>query len=323
MPDSGPEFSADEVTKLFLAALTALLGRPPGLEDRFGVAVSGGPDSMALLDLMVTVAPGQVEAATVDHGLRTEAAIEAEMVAGWCADRSVPHVILRPDLPIRGSLQAEARVARYALLDRWMVDRSLDWLLTAHHADDQLETILMRLNRASGVSGLAGIRGRRGHLLRPLLGIRRATLASYVQERSIPHVIDPSNADLRFDRVRMRTELMDTDWLDPIAVTRSAAALAEAEEAIEWSVARLYDEYVEVRGDALCLTVTAFPHEYLHRLLRRMLMASVPDMPEPRGEQIAQAIIQLSRGKKLSIGACIATGGAVWAIKRAPPRRGA
>ncbi|WP_407696274.1 tRNA lysidine(34) synthetase TilS [Sphingobium sufflavum] len=305
----------------FSGGLAALLGRAPREGERFGVAVSGGPDSLALLDLAGTVLPGQVEAATVDHGLRVEGTAEAAMVAEWCATLAIPHRTLRPAEPIGGSVQAQARAARYALLDGWMADRSLDWLLTAHHADDQLETMLMRLNRASGVSGLAGVRARRGRVLRPLLGVRKAVLEAHVRVRAIPHVTDPSNADDRFDRARLRGILAGVDWLDPVAASRSAQALADAEAAIEWSVEQLYLRHVAARGDTLVLTDTAMPHEYRRRILRRMVATLAPDAPEPRGEQIERAILQLSHGSKLSIGACVATGGSVWTIRRAPPRR--
>ncbi len=311
------------LTDIFATALTALLGRAPNADERFGVAVSGGPDSMALLHLAVTVAAGNVEAATVDHGLRPEAADEAAMVGRWCADHAIPHAILRPSEPITGSVQARARTVRYALLDAWMAERSLDWLLTAHHADDQLETMLMRLNRSSGVAGLSGIRARREAVLRPLLGVRKADLEAHVRHHGIPSVTDPSNGDGRFDRVRMRRDLAQVEWLDPVAAGRSAAALAEAEQALGWSVEQLYGSRVVRRGDALVLTDVALPHEYLRRLLSKMLVILTPEAPEPRGEQIEQAIVQLCRGNKLSIGACLATGGVEWTIWRAPPRRNA
>jgi tRNA(Ile)-lysidine synthase len=289
--------------------------------ERFGIAVSGGPDSMALLHIAAHALPGQVEAATVDHGLRAEAADEAAMVARWCADEGIAHAILRPASPITGSVQAEARAARYALLERWMDERSLDWLLTAHHADDQLETMVMRLNRGSGVSGLAGIRRQRGRVLRPLLWARKSALDEHVRAHAIPHVTDPSNADQRFDRARLRLALAETDWIDPVAAARSAAAMADAEAAILWSADRLYDAHVRAVGDALVLAETKLPHEYLRRMLARMIATLSPDAPEPRGDRIEQAIVQLYAGRKCSIGACIAAGGEEWVVQPAPPRR--
>src|SRR3546814_20600132 len=107
---------------------------------------------------MTSLLPGQVWAATVDHGLRKESDDEARMVAGFCAREHIPHSTLRPPAPITGSPQAAARTERYRLLEQWREANALDHIVTAHHADEQLETIVMRLNRSSGVGGLAPIR---------------------------------------------------------------------------------------------------------------------------------------------------------------------
>jgi tRNA(Ile)-lysidine synthase len=312
---------SDALTQRFSAAIDALIGQAAASSGRFGVAVSGGPDSMALLDLAAQVFPGRVEAATVDHGLRPESGEEAAMVGAYCARRSIPHSILHPAVPIQGSLQAEARAARYALLDGWMDARGLDWLLTAHHADDQLETLVMRLNRGSGVAGLAGVRARRGRILRPLLAMRKAELAANVLAAAIPHVADPSNMDIRFDRARLRWHLTEAEWLDPVAAARSAAALADAEEALCWTTDGLYEQRVSRDAACLVLDTTGLPRELLRRLLARMMQEIAPDAPEPRGERIDQAIIQLCRGRRVSIGACVVAGGVQWSVRRAPPRR--
>ena len=175
---------------------------------RFGIAVSGGPDSMALLDLAVQAWPGRVAAATLDHGLRAESAAEAAMVARWCAERRVPHATLAPETAVSGNIQDWARRQRYAQLEAWRAGAGLDWILTAHHADDQLETLLMRLNRGSGVGGLAGVRARAGRVLRPLLTVRKAQLQAHADQAGLPYVLDPSNADPRFDRAADRKSVV-------------------------------------------------------------------------------------------------------------------
>src|SRR3546814_7473134 len=129
---------------------------------------------MAWLWLMTGLLPGQVWAATVDHGLRRGSDDEARMVAGFCAREHIPHSTLRPPTPITGSQQAAARTERYRLLEQWREANALDHIVTAHHADDQLETIVMRLNRSSGVGGLAAIRAKNGRIMRTLLDWRRS-----------------------------------------------------------------------------------------------------------------------------------------------------
>ena len=136
--------------------------------------------------------PGRFAVATVDHGLRAESAEEAGMVARLCRERGVAHRTITLALPGGAGVQARARAARYAALGDWLRAEGLGALVTAHHADDQAETFVMRLNRGAGVRGLAGMRVRAvvpGHpglpLLRPLLGWRRAELAALVAAAGI------------------------------------------------------------------------------------------------------------------------------------------
>src|SRR3546814_10318071 len=131
---------------------------------------------MAWLWLMTGLLPGQVWAATVDHGLRKGSDDEARMVAGFCAREHIPHSTLRPPAPITGSQQAAARTERYRLLEQWREANALDHIVTPHHADEQLETIVMRLNRSTGVGSRAANRAQNGRILRPPLDGRRTDL---------------------------------------------------------------------------------------------------------------------------------------------------
>lgn len=275
---------------------------------------------MALLALSHTALPGQIEAATIDHGFRPEAAGEAAMVARWCGEHGIPHAVLHPPAPITGNLQSAARTERYRLLWNWCGERGLSWLMTAHHADDQLETLLMRLNRGSGLAGLAGVRGRSDRLLRPLLLWRRSELADVAREAGCPTVQDPSNSDPRFDRAAIRLQLSATDWLDSVSASRSAAALAEAEKALEWAVGGLEAQYVDQTGQEIRLSRIDFPREIQRRLLLRMLARLDPDL-SPRGDAIDQALVQLALGKKYTIGGLLVSGGDGWTVKPAQPRR--
>ena len=176
-------------------------------------AVSGGPDSVALLGLLAdwAQAPGRpaLHAATVDHGLRPESAGEAVAVAALCQRLGVPHRLLRWEgVKPANALQAEARRARYALLAGEARRLGGAVLVTAHTLDDQAETMLMRLAHGSGPSGLVGMRGQTEKegvaLVRPLLGIGKVRLVATAEVRGMPFVSDPSNEEPRFERVRWR-----------------------------------------------------------------------------------------------------------------------
>ncbi|MEZ5743972.1 MAG: tRNA lysidine(34) synthetase TilS [Sphingomonadaceae bacterium] len=275
-----------------------------GGEARLAVAVSGGPDSTALLLLAAAALPGRVEAATVDHGLRPEAADEAAMVAALCARLDVPHETLRVEVA-PGSVQARAREARYAALAGWMEQRALSALATGHHADDQAETLLLRLNRASGVAGLAGVReygavpGTQLPLIRPLLDWRRGDLQAIVEAAAVPVAEDPSNSDDRFDRVRMRKAIAAADWLDVGALAVSAANIADADAALSWAARREWIECVREEGPGLAYRPRA-PRAVALRVLARMV-AELGES-EPRGGAVARLFESLLAGEPASIG---------------------
>ncbi|MBV7265012.1 tRNA lysidine(34) synthetase TilS [Erythrobacter sp. WH131] len=220
-----------------------------------GVAVSGGPDSLALLLLAYSVRGNEnVAAATVDHGLRPESAHEAEFVADLCAELGVEHQTLKVEVS-DGNLQSNARSARYMALGQWHDAARVGAVMTAHHADDQAETLLMRLNRGSGVPGLAGIRstteipGWGGTLFRPLLRWSKAELESVVAQAGIDPVCDPSNTDEQFDRARVRRFLAEQDWIDSQALATSATHLEDAWRAIEWFAAEDWETHVVPDSD--------------------------------------------------------------------------
>jgi tRNA(Ile)-lysidine synthase len=305
-----------ERTARFRADLAALAGPAPA---RFGVAVSGGPDSLALLLLAHHAFPGGIEAATVDHRLRAQSGAEAALVGGVCEPLGIPHATLcGPE--IAGNVQSGARALRYRLLGDWARARGLAFLVTAHHLDDQAETLLMRLQRGAGLAGLSGIRARADIdgllVLRPLLGWRRAELAAIVAEAGLTPVADPSNLDPRYDRARLRKHLAQTDWLDPAPLARSAAALAEAEAALDWAADRLWAE----RADGRSLDPAGLPAELRRRLLLRMLAAL--GAPPPRGEEVGRLLATLDAGGTATLAGIKCSGGPLWRFAPAPPRRG-
>ena len=288
------------------------------------MAVSGGPDSLALLLLAHAAMPGAVEAATVDHGLRAEAAAEAAFVASICAALGVPHATLTVTLAA-GNRQAEARAARYAALAGWAADRGLAAIATAHHADDQTETLLLRLNRASGVAGLAGVRatGQTGPngaaVLRPLLMWRREELAAVVASAGIEAVQDPSNTDDSFDRARIRKAIAKAGWLDVPALAASAAHLADADAALDWAAAREWAEQVE-RSTLGMIYRPQAPRAIALRVLTRIVTEL--DGEAPRGSAVARLFDALVGRRPMSIGNLVARAlPEGWSFMKAPGRR--
>ena len=307
-----------EPTERFRRDLAALAGEP----DRLAVAVSGGADSLALLLLANTAFPGRVHAATVDHGLRPESAAEAAFVARTCAALGVPHSILEDaGAPIAGgNVQAKARALRYRLLADWASPFGL--LATAHHLDDQAETLLMRLARGAGLAGLAGIRPRRAlgpvTLLRPLLNWRRTELEGIVTEAGLDPIDDPSNRSDAYDRTRARALLAERgDDLPAPRLAAASAHLREAEEALAWVAEREWQARVEADGPALLLDPTGLPPELLRRLAARAIDTLRGD-PDWRRDKLAAA---LAADTRVTLAGIMVNPGPRWRFEPEPKRR--
>ncbi|OCW59293.1 tRNA lysidine(34) synthetase TilS [Hoeflea olei] len=223
-------------------------------DDRpLGVAVSGGSDSLGLLTALASLLPPRrLVALTVDHGLRPASAEEARRVKAQCRSLGLRHETLRWDGPRPTSgLQAAARAARYRLLGTAAGRLGLAAVLTAHTRDDQCETLAMRRARSpsDAAAGLAGIPPAtlfdgRLWVLRPLLDISRATIRAHLSARRIAWIDDPSNADPRFERVRVRAAL-EAGPADP-ADLAAAAGIAAARGALARAAAAYIRSAAEV-----------------------------------------------------------------------------
>ena len=292
---------------------------------KIGIAVSGGPDSLALLLLTHAAQPGAVEAATVDHHLREGSADEAAMVAMLCEQLGIPHAILPVTVAPGASLQAQARTARYAALADWAHERCLTAIATAHHAEDQAETLLMRLARGAGLSGLAGVRASRAlndsvTLVRPLLGWRKADLEVIVAEAGLNPADDPANRDPRHDRTRARNFLGQGDWPDPRQIAASASHLADAEDALRFATGHFADRLTAESG-GLALRAADLPRELQRRLLL-IAIARLGDSP-PRGPDLERALATLASGGACTLGTLsLRAKHDRWHLAPAPPRRG-
>jgi tRNA(Ile)-lysidine synthase len=311
----------------FRAGLLALTGVKPGAQ-RLALAVSGGPDSLALLLLAHAAFPGAVLAATVDHGLRPEAAEEAALVRRLCNQLDVPHETLAGIVPATGNLQQGARELRYALLADWARGRAA-WIATAHQQDDVAETFLMRARRGAGVGGLAAMAAARplaeALLVRPLLGWSRAELAGIVAAAGIAPVRDPSNADPRFDRARIRALLGEAEDLPAERLAAAARNLRDAEDALAWAADREWAARATIEAGAVSLDPAGLPRELRRRLAERAV-ATVRTAHALHGDWretgLDPLLAALDAGGSGTLAEVIGrTKAAIWRFELAPPRR--
>ncbi|MBC6439700.1 MAG: tRNA lysidine(34) synthetase TilS [Rhodospirillales bacterium] len=207
--------TADLLSPLDAGTFDALMAtfEPWEMRPRLAVGLSGGADSKALTLLArdwLAARDGELVALVVDHGLRPEAAPEAEAVAAWCRRLAINVEVLRwqSTRPVSG-IEAAARSARHDLLKRAVERRGILHLLLAHHVDDQAETVAMRRESGSGTRGLAGmsacVEWAGYRVLRPFLGVPRERLVATLKTRHETWVEDPMNRDTRFARARLRS----------------------------------------------------------------------------------------------------------------------
>jgi tRNA(Ile)-lysidine synthase len=308
------------------AAVFAELDRlvPTGAPDlaAVGVAVSGGGDSTALLILAAGWARERgrrICAATVDHGLRPESAVEAAGVADLCARLAIPHEILRTGnlRSAGGNLSAAAREARFALLGDWARTQGASAVLLGHTMDDQAETVLMRLARGSGAEGLSAMQAvlrRSGMLwLRPLLGARREALRAVLRAEAIAWVEDPTNEDAGYDRVKARQALaaLAPLGIDAEGLARTAWHLQRQRRVLERAMddlarrARTWGALGEIRLDVAALALDE-PDTAL-RLLADSLLRVSGAVYRPRFRALSEVLdgVLSGQGAGATLSGCL------------------
>ena len=286
--------------------------------DTLGVAVSGGGDSVALFLLLSDLAAVRglrLHAVTVDHRLRPEAADEARSVAAMAARLGHPHDTLGwCGWDGAGNLQDAARRARYALMTDWARSRDIGKIALGHTADDQAETVLMRLGRAAGVDGLSGMKARREvdgiALLRPMLDLRRDDLRAYLTARGEGWADDPSNDDPAYDRIRVRQAMAD---LEPLGLTVPALAqvasnMADIRAALDHTVRQALRDHATITcsGDLLFdrAAFAALPVELRRRIaLAALRWIAGPGYP-PRGVALSGFLDRLAAGGAATLAGC-------------------
>jgi tRNA(Ile)-lysidine synthase len=293
------------------------------------VAVSGGADSVALLHLLLALAPSwrlALHVLHVDHGLRADSGRDAALVRALGARLGVPVDVERVRVG-PGSVEAAARVARYAALQAWADRLGAARIAVGHTADDQAETVLMRVLGGAGLRGLAAIPPVRGRVIRPLLEVRRPALRGALVAAGLPWVEDPGNRDPKFLRNRIRHDvlpLLAASYRADIvpALAASARLAREALDALEQAAAAELARLAVAEGAALTLSraaLAALPvpvaaevlrqaaarlegrrplRGWAHRGLRRVLAARPPRRPF----RLGGVVVEVS-GDRLRVGA--------------------
>jgi tRNA(Ile)-lysidine synthase len=285
------------------------------------VAVSGGPDSIALLSLLASLAPAWRLTLTVIHfnyGLRGSESDEDEaFVASFCQARNISFIVRRPVLAKRrrtSSLQALARWARYQAMKSLAHEIHADRIVTGHTANDQAETILMWMLRGAGLTGLTGMPFIREHIIvRPLLRATREEVLDYLKEEGLSYRQDSSNATSLYRRNRIRRELLPVmAHLSPSIVRlleRQSDLLRADEQYLEQVVDQLYRSFVAVEAGGTQQidrqAFAAFPAALQRRLVRRMLRATHSEGRAPGfrvAEDVLRFVLTQPKGRRLSLG---------------------
>jgi len=295
-----------------LAALAHFESRP-----FLAVAVSGGPDSLALAILANHWArerAGRICALTVDHGLRRESGAEIRLLRGWLVARTIRHEVITwsADKPATG-IQEAARTARYTLLAEWCREHGCLHLLTAHHREDQTETNLIRRNAGSGTYGLAGMSAIREladcRILRPLLDVAKARLVTLLDAERQPYVTDPSNRDPAFERSRLRATGALPAGADFAALLAGIRKLGHERAAHERKSDRLLAEMVVLHPAGFAVLdpdLARTPSDMAERALQAII-AAIGGKPYPaRRDRLARLRMILADGGRRghTLGGC-------------------
>ena len=278
------------------------------------IAISGGADSMALLTLAVQWNEAPLTALTVDHALREASSHEAAQVAKWCQALGVKHHTLHwHHDAITTGIQNKARDARYQLMLDWCRAHNIHHLLTAHHVNDQVETLLFRLARGSGLDGMRGMQKcswRQGVFLhRPLLSIQHNRLVATLQKTSHPWLNDPSNDDARYTRIHIRKQVSSVDNSVDDNFGKSAEFLSYFFKLLEYKLVDSLNYFFEFHQEGYgWLHHDPFqeqPFELKSRTLTFLLHTISGDATPIRAEALQRAISQFATLRPFSFHGCL------------------
>ena len=309
---------------------------------RILVGLSGGPDSVALLHLLMTVAPRwhlELRAAHLHHGIRAASDDEADFVRDLCAKWQIPLTIGRLNVPEfarreKKGLEESARELRRQFLTQTAQETASDRVALGHHLGDQAETVLHRLIRGAGPTGLSAMRCRQGQVIRPLLAFSRAQILEYLEQRQIAFVKDESNEDCRFTRNRLRHQVVPLlKEINPKIeeqLGRTAALFAEEEEYWRGVTDRLLPQIGQRLAEGWVLALDrlrSLEPAVRRRLLRRFLedlRATPLGLSWKQFEMLEQLLVSENPHAQANLGDCWAGRDyeRLWLLKKALPAFG-
>jgi tRNA(Ile)-lysidine synthase len=302
---------SDNLAARFQTALTAVTSS----DQTIGLAVSGGGDSIALMHLAARYrAADKLRAISVDHGLRPEARDEIALVTAQAKALGIEHFVAQWNWDGKGNLQAAAREGRWVAVRDWATMYNLHEVWFGHTQDDQVETLLMRLARGSGIDGLSAmypVTQRSGlRVFRPLLGHARADLRSWLKSQNIAWTEDPSNDDPRFDRVRARQMFaqLETLGLTRKRLLQTVDHMQAAHLSLQETALAFAKRHVRQDAGDLILAPEALDLEKADAPRRVMAAAFLwvgSRSYRPRFEQMIEVVARARKGEIVTLGGCI------------------
>ena len=286
----------------------------------FTVAVSGGPDSMALVGLsniLMSEKKNKVFYALVDHGIRKNSGKEAKQVKKLLEINNIKLEILKNKKKIIKNIQKNARQIRYQLLSNFCKKKRTSYLLTAHHQDDQIETFFIRLSRGSGVEGLSSMSEKTKisygiNLIRPFLDSQKKEL-SYISKKIFRKTFkDPSNTNKKFLRTNIRNlkSILEQKGLDPQKIANSIKNITLTKKAINFYVVKSMKKFVKFKKKETVLNLEHFkkePDEIKFRIINNIVKNRANTYYPPRSYKVVNLInrFQSNKLKKCTLGGCI------------------
>lgn len=284
-------------------------------KDTILVGVSGGPDSMTLLFVLSSLRKEldfSIVVCCVDHKLRPESKEEAIFVSKVAQNLGLPFILKELDLnkmKKQGSLEEIARIARYRALEEARVESNSNKIAVAHHLDDQVETVIMRIIRGTSIKGLRGIPIKNGNIIRPLMCVWREEILDFCKENDIAYVIDSSNLSLSFTRNRIRLELLPklTEYNPKVkeAILKIASQAEELDQFLSHLEENALEKYKISNGEFYLPIedINTFPNLLKRRVFMKILIDISPKPNEVRDEsyRMIEYLLESSTGKKLNL----------------------